>query len=85
MGELNAYDILCNDWIVFTPDTLPGDTVVLTEEPAAAAPVVAEAPTVAEKPEEATAAGEPARAEEPVVAEEPAPAGASGGATGRTR
>ena len=22
-GELNAYDILCNDWIVFTPDTLP--------------------------------------------------------------
>jgi large subunit ribosomal protein L4 len=23
-GELNAYDILCNDWIVFTPATLPG-------------------------------------------------------------
>jgi large subunit ribosomal protein L4 len=23
-GELNAYDILCNDWIVFTPETLPG-------------------------------------------------------------
>ena len=23
-GELNAYDILCNDWIVFTPSTLPG-------------------------------------------------------------
>jgi len=22
--ELNAYDILCNDWIVFTSDTLPG-------------------------------------------------------------
>jgi len=22
--ELNAYDILCNDWIVFTTDTLPG-------------------------------------------------------------
>jgi large subunit ribosomal protein L4 len=23
-GELNAYDILCNEWIVFTPGTLPG-------------------------------------------------------------
>jgi large subunit ribosomal protein L4 len=23
-GELNAYDILCNDWIVFTTETLPG-------------------------------------------------------------
>jgi large subunit ribosomal protein L4 len=24
--ELNAYDILCNDWIVFTRETLPGET-----------------------------------------------------------
>jgi large subunit ribosomal protein L4 len=24
VGELNAYDILCNDWIVFTQATLPG-------------------------------------------------------------
>lgn len=23
-GELNAYDVLCNDWIVFTKATLPG-------------------------------------------------------------
>jgi large subunit ribosomal protein L4 len=23
VGELNAYDVLCNDWIVFTRDTLP--------------------------------------------------------------
>jgi large subunit ribosomal protein L4 len=23
-GELNAYDVLCNDWIVFTAETLPG-------------------------------------------------------------
>lgn len=23
-GELNAYDILCNDWVVFTSETLPG-------------------------------------------------------------
>jgi large subunit ribosomal protein L4 len=25
-GELNAYDVLCNEWIVFTADTLPGQT-----------------------------------------------------------
>jgi large subunit ribosomal protein L4 len=25
-GELNAYDVLCNDWIVFTGATLPGRT-----------------------------------------------------------
>ncbi len=25
-GELNAYDVLCNDWIVFTESTLPVDT-----------------------------------------------------------
>ena len=24
-GELNAYDVLCNDWIVFTENTLPID------------------------------------------------------------
>lgn len=24
VGELNAYDVLCNDWIVFTSETLPG-------------------------------------------------------------
>ena len=24
-GELNAYDVLCNDWIVFTENTLPTD------------------------------------------------------------
>ncbi len=23
-GELNAYDVLCNDWVVFTSETLPG-------------------------------------------------------------
>ena len=24
-GELNAYDVLCSDWVVFTPETLPGE------------------------------------------------------------
>ncbi len=28
VSELNAYDILCNDWIVFTRETLPGVTTV---------------------------------------------------------
>jgi large subunit ribosomal protein L4 len=23
IGELNAYDVLCNDWVLFTPETLP--------------------------------------------------------------
>jgi large subunit ribosomal protein L4 len=26
VGELNAYDVLCNDWVVFTEQTLPGAT-----------------------------------------------------------
>ena len=26
-GELNAYDVLCNDWIVFTENTLPTSSV----------------------------------------------------------
>jgi large subunit ribosomal protein L4 len=36
--ELNAYDILCNDWIVFTKANLPGDTKdgVVTESTTAA-------------------------------------------------
>ena len=25
-AELNAYDVLCSDWVVFTDDTLPGET-----------------------------------------------------------
>lgn len=33
-GELNAYDVLCNDWVVFTAETLPGSsTVTVTSEP----------------------------------------------------
>jgi large subunit ribosomal protein L4 len=34
-GELNAYDILCNDWIVFTPATIPGQVEVEGETPVA--------------------------------------------------
>jgi large subunit ribosomal protein L4 len=31
--ELNAYDILCNDWVVFTEATLPGAAARQEEEP----------------------------------------------------
>ena len=27
-GELNAYDVLVSDWLIFTPDTLPVDKPV---------------------------------------------------------
>ena len=27
-GELNAYDVLMRDWVIFTPDTLPVDRPV---------------------------------------------------------
>jgi large subunit ribosomal protein L4 len=30
-GELNAYDILVNDWVVFTDETLPGGAGVIEE------------------------------------------------------
>jgi len=33
-SELNAYDVLCNDWIVFTPATLPGGATAPTDAPA---------------------------------------------------
>jgi large subunit ribosomal protein L4 len=34
IGELNAYDVLASDWVVFTPDTLPVDKPApATEEP----------------------------------------------------
>ena len=30
-GELNAHDVLVNDWVVFTDETLPGTTVEVVE------------------------------------------------------
>jgi large subunit ribosomal protein L4 len=33
-AELNAYDVLCNDWIVFTESTLPGTSTPASEETA---------------------------------------------------
>ncbi|MGZ5367669.1 MAG: 50S ribosomal protein L4, partial [Aeromicrobium sp.] len=47
-GELNAYDVLCNDWIVFTEDTLPSTSATTSATtssiaPAEVAPAVAAA------------------------------------------
>ena len=33
-GELNAYDVLCNDWVIFTKDVLPAGTPVSSEKAA---------------------------------------------------
>ena len=30
-GELNAYDVLCNEWLIFTKDVLPANTPVSAE------------------------------------------------------
>ena len=37
LGELNAYDVLVSDWVVFTPDTLPVDKPITRGTPAEAA------------------------------------------------
>jgi large subunit ribosomal protein L4 len=64
-SELNAYDILCNDWIVFTDATLPGGDAsdgppaapAASATPSAPAPAPAETAT-AEPTVEATADAE---------------------------
>jgi large subunit ribosomal protein L4 len=55
-SELNAYDILCNDWIVFSAETLPGE-VDIDEAPAGNQPV-AEADVADEAAEAEPAAAE---------------------------
>ena len=62
-SELNAYDILCNDWIVFTRATLPGAVAAAQPEPQPA-PERAPAPAPAPEPEPPAAASEPAPPEE---------------------
>jgi large subunit ribosomal protein L4 len=52
--ELNAYDVLCADWVVFSEDTLPGASVERTPVAVAASPP-ASAPK--EKPAEEPAEG----------------------------
>jgi large subunit ribosomal protein L4 len=31
-GELNAYDVLCNDWLIFTKEVVPTGTPVSASE-----------------------------------------------------
>ena len=52
-GELNAYDILINDWVIFTRDTLPGTAAVLAQ-PVALSPT---GDSVASEPEVEEVAG----------------------------
>jgi large subunit ribosomal protein L4 len=42
VGELNAYDVLCNDWIVFSQATLPGEATPPAATPTAESPAPAE-------------------------------------------
>jgi large subunit ribosomal protein L4 len=66
VAELNAYDVLVNDWVVFTRDTLPGGGEAPT---ATAEPEPAEADEV-EEVVEPEAAAEEATAEDEVADEE---------------
>lgn len=62
-SELNAYDILCNDWIVFTDATLPGGDAA-DSPPTAASPAkpATPTPTAAAKAPAETATAEPTAA-----------------------
>jgi len=42
-GELNTYDVLCNDWIVFSKDVVPAADAVAAAKPKAEAPAAAPA------------------------------------------
>ena len=72
-AELNAYDVLCNDWIVFTSATLPGAV--------SAGEAAVESAAAATKPAKATkAAARPKAAAEPAEASvEPAEASVESG------
>jgi large subunit ribosomal protein L4 len=61
-SELNAYDILCSDWVVFTRATLPGSSPAAAA--AASAPTPEPEPESTPEPEAPTAASEPAPAED---------------------
>ena len=72
VAELNAYDVLCADWVVFTEDTVPSEAATAsaeaptdpTETPAASA---ADEPVVEDATADSEPAAEEAAADEPVV------------------
>jgi large subunit ribosomal protein L4 len=45
-GELAAYDVLCSDWMIFTRETLPGNSVWADAAKVEAAPDKPKAPAV---------------------------------------
>ncbi len=82
--ELNAYDVLRSDWVVFTDDTLPGETTPAPSEPTAApkarrAPVRKAAAAPAETAADAEEPAAEAPAPEPVVEASDAPSEGSDG------
>ena len=48
-GELNAYDVLCSDWVVFTQDALPSGTALGDPSPTPAASAVDSDETASQK------------------------------------
>jgi large subunit ribosomal protein L4 len=66
VAELNAYDVLCSDWVIFSKSTLPGEAVE-SAAPTKAAAKPAAAKADAAKPDAAKpdAAGLPAGAKAP--------------------
>jgi large subunit ribosomal protein L4 len=74
-GELNAYDVLCNEWVAFTIRNLPGaHAEVIASTPAAeATPPAPSAPLAPSTPLAPASAGDDAPAES--QAGEPAPTG----------
>lgn len=67
-GELNAYDVLVSDWVVFTRETLPGNNEIEDLEPAVVEAQATEEPEAA-KPE--AAEPEAAESEETEPTDEP--------------
>ncbi|MBV8297402.1 MAG: 50S ribosomal protein L4, partial [Acidimicrobiia bacterium] len=58
-AELNAYDILCCDWVVFTRTTLPGGAQPAVVAPGPAAPAEVAAPAEPEPAEPAAGQAAP--------------------------
>jgi large subunit ribosomal protein L4 len=71
-GELNAYDVLCNDWVVFTRHNLPGVPTDVLPAATSPAPAVAEAVSD-EAPEREPVATDTAEAQAEAEGDEVAP------------
>ena len=70
-GELNAYDVLCSDWIVFTAETLPGgSTAAAPSESGISGQSAADSEATVDAGTEAVDEAEPATEVEEPEAEE---------------